>query len=298
MLVFTQVVAEGSFTAAARALGMPKSTVSRRVSELEKRLGARLLHRTTRKLSLTDVGREYHARAARIVEQLQEAEALVQETQAEPTGTLKLTAPADLAMEFLSGLLSEFTARYPKVSIMLDLSQRLVDMVEEGFDLALRAGTMRDSSLVARRITRGRSHLFASPEYIGCRGEPKTLDELGDHDSVLMGKHLSTTWRLLRRKRLYDVRVSGRIVATEYPFVRHAAIDGMGVALLPDRMVAPDVAAGRLCKVLPEYTTEEFGLWIVYPSARHLPAKARVFIDFVSERMGDATWDDLVESRA
>ena len=287
VLVFTRVVQAGSFTAAARKLTLPKSTVSRRVTSLEKRLGVRLLQRTTRRLRLTDVGREYYARVSRVVDDLEEADNVVRASQDRPLGTLRITAPVDLGLEYLSRLINEFTALYPEVNVSLFLTQRKVDLVGEGFDLALRAGQMTDSTLISKKISGSPARLWASPGYLAARGTPTTPEDLADHDCVLFGSELRGKWRLVDGKHEVEVPVAGRIAANDLLFVRRAAEAGAGIALIP-LIPSADPVSDRLVPVLERYRSNQsrnVGLFVVYPSAKHLSPKARVFIDFVSDRM-------------
>lgn len=284
VLVFTRVVADNSFSGAARSLGMPKSTVSRRVADLEERLGVRLLQRTTRTLRLTDAGAEYYDRASRVVEELAEAERLVRGRQQAPQGTLRITAPNDLGLGLVRGLIADFLVEHPDVDVSLQLTQRFVDLVDEGVDLAVRAGSLPDSTLVARKLSRGYARVYASPDYVDRNGAPASMAELANHPTVLLGSELIQTWKLFRGSKPVEVRVRGRMAVDDFSAVKQGTIDGVGVALLPEFHAEPDVAAERLVPVLPEFHTAETGVYIVYPSARYLPAKARAFIEFALQR--------------
>lgn len=284
---FLAVVDTGSFTAAAQRLGLAKSNVSRRVARLEQQLGARLLERTTRRQRLTEVGETYHAHVSRAVEQLAEASRSVSEIQGEPRGRLRITAPADWN-ETMGRLVAEFSARFPHIQLEVDLTQRRVDLVAEGFDLAIRAGRLEDSSLIARTVGEGATHLYASPAYLERRGEPRSVTELAEHAFVLFrGRHGEARLELDGPQGKRDqVTVSGVISALDFGFVRHALLHGAGIGLLPDSLGASELEAGRLRLVLPSHCLGRSPFHVVYPSARFLSPKVRVFVDFCAEWVG------------
>jgi len=284
LVVFTRVIDEGSFTAGGRVLGLPKSTVSRRIARLEDRLGVRLLQRTTRRLSLTDAGRAYHARASRIIADLEEAERLVIGMQAVPTGRLRVTAPVEMG-ERLAELATVYLRDYPQTQVELDLTSRYVSLVEEGYDLAIRAGRLGDSTLIARRLARSPRFLYASPEYLAARGAPLRIEELRDHDCILLGVAVSGTWHLTGPRGQVAVPVSGRIAVTNFQGVKRAAAAGLGIALLPATLAEPEASEGRLSVVLPLATPPADNLWAVYPSTRHLAPKVRAFIDLLEAEL-------------
>lgn len=259
---------------------MPRSTVSRRVAELERQLGARLLHRTTRKLQLTAIGAAYYERSSRSLADLAEAEALVRATQATPRGRLRLTAPSDLG-GLLVPMVVSFTEQYPEVRVDLELSQRMVDLVAEGFDLALRASaSLPDSSLVARRITSVQWHLFASPGYLEARGEPRSPRELSEHECILFGPQRGRgSWQLFTGSESVDVMVAGRISANGADLALQAAQAGAGIAFLPEFRARPLLGDGTLRRVLSAYHGPASALHVVYPSARHLSATVRACRD-------------------
>ncbi len=283
---FLAVVETGSFTAAARRLGLAKSNVSRRVARLEAGLGARLLERTTRRQRLTEIGETYHAQVTGAVEQLAEAARSVSELQGQPRGRLRITAPADWN-ESLGQLVAEFTAKYPEIQIEVDLSQRRVDLVAEGFDLAIRAGKMEDSSLFARTVGVGQGHLYASPAYLEAHGEPTTPQELSTRCFVLFrGHHGEARISVLGPEGdEHELVVHGTVSAEDFGFVRHALRSGAGIGFLPDTLAARDLAADRLVMVLPGYCGGRSVMHVVYPSTRFLSPKVRVFRDFCVEWM-------------
>jgi DNA-binding transcriptional LysR family regulator len=280
---FVRVVHDGSFTAAARALGLPKSSVSRSVAQLEQDLGIRLLHRTTRKLHLTDAGAAFYDRVARALSDIDDATIAASDMQAELRGTVRVTAPVDLGVAILGSVVARFVRKHPNIVIDLALTGRVVDMVAEGFDLAVRVGPLRDSSLIARRIGDLGTSLYASPAYVERRGMPTTLEDLVDHDCVLFRPVLGkNTWRLHGpRGEQREVTVTGAIAVDDMSFVRKALLGGAGVALLPDFLVGRDVQAGKLVRVLGEWTTEGGILHVAYPSARFVPQRVIVFREFL-----------------
>ncbi len=281
VLVFARVVEAGGFSAAAKRLGLPKSTVSRRVARLEKDLGARLLQRTTRKLSLTDAGSVYYGHCNRVLNELDAAQRTVSNLQDSPRGVLRVTAPNDVGFVFLGDLVAEYQAKYPEVQVVAELSTRHVDLVAEGFDVALRGGNLRDSSLVARKLNRSRSRLFASSKYLKRYGTPKKPEDLAEHRCLLVGHNvLNSTWSLRGPKGDVQVDVSGSISSNDYGFLKRAALAGSGIANLP-RTVCP--AKESLQRVLPEFSGAETGLYAVYPTAHQLSPKVRSFIDMAAK---------------
>jgi DNA-binding transcriptional LysR family regulator len=284
LLVFAKVVQAGSFTSAARGLRMPKSTVSRKVSELEARVGAQLLQRTTRKLRLTDVGQAYYEHCARIVAEAEQAELAVTRMQSAPHGLLRVTAP--LAFNFMGPLLADFLARYPEVQLELVCTDRTVDLVEEGFDLAVRAGRLADSSsLIARKLGSLQRVVMASPRYIQERGTPKSPKELAAHDCLLFGAGSGgNVWTLNSGSRSVDVAIRARLTVNEPDMLRAVALAGFGIALLPDTHYAKDLDAGRLVRLLPDWSSAGAAVNAVYPTTRHHSPKVMAFVDFLKER--------------
>ena len=289
ILVFVKIVKAGSFTSAAQALGMPKSTVSRKLSELEDRLGTRLIQRTTRKLSLTEVGHAYYRNCERIVSQLEEAELAVTNTQAEPRGLLRITAPLNFG--FLGEIIAEFLNNNPHVQMELMCTDRMVDIVEEGFDIGIRAGRLSDSTLIARSLGAGRGVTVASPAYTKLHGEPGTPDDLRDHACILFGAgREGRSWKLQSGSRAQELPLRPRMLVNDLEIMREAALAGVGVALLPAHHCADDLEAGRLLRILPEWTTPETPTFAVYPSTRHLSPKVRAFLDLLQQRLTPPPW--------
>ncbi|MEM7153286.1 MAG: LysR family transcriptional regulator [Myxococcota bacterium] len=278
---FLAVVDTGSFTAAADRLGLAKSNVSRRVARLEDQLGARLLERSTRRQRLTDVGESYHAQVTGAVAQLADAARSVAELMGEPKGRLRITAPSDWN-EGVGQIVAEFCARYPKVQLEVELTQRRVDLIAEGFDVALRAGKLEDSSLIARAVGMSQAHLFASPQYLEQHGEPQTIAELADHDCILFrARHGQMEWTLEGPDgRSESVTVRGRISTQDFGFVRVALMHGAGIAFLPDSLGVEPVRQAQLKMILPDYKSMSSPFHLVYPSSRYVAPNVRAFVDF------------------
>ncbi len=290
ILVFTKVVQAGSFIGASRELGMPKSTVSRKVSELEERLGARLLQRTTRTLSLTDVGRTYYQHAARVVAEVEEAERAVTQMQETPRGLLRVTIPLNFGV--LGPIVAAFMGRYPEVQLELVGLDRVVDLVEEGFDVAIRAGALRDSSLVARSIGTLKSFVVASPTFLRRHGTPKNPEDLQRFDCVVFGAGSDrTSWTLSRDGKTTTVEVKPRLIVNDFEFLDEAARTGLGIAVLPVFRCIEDLRTKKLRRVLPEWCAREVPLHAVYPSTRHLSPKVKAFLDHLREQMTPPPWE-------
>jgi DNA-binding transcriptional LysR family regulator len=281
MVVFAAVADAGSFTAAARHLAMPKSTVSRKVGELEKRVGARLIQRTTRRLSLTDVGRVYSEHCARISREADEADLAVQQMQATPRGLLRVTAPP--SFRTLGGIAAEFLKRYPDVRIEVVCTERHVDLVAEGFDVAIRAGPLTESSLIARKLAVVKQVLVAAPGYLRRRGSPRRPLELQEHETIGLGSGPEPgVWSLANGGESVDVHVRRRLAVNDIDWVHEAARRGIGIALLPEFACREDLQADRLRQVLTEWSSGERPLYALYPTPRHLSRKVVAFIDMLS----------------
>lgn len=291
--VFVQVVQAGGFSAAARRLDMPKSTVSRRVAELETQLGARLLQRTTRSLALTDVGAAYYARVERALSELSDAERAVAQLHDAPRGVLHVSVPPDLAHLMMAEVAGAYQRAYPEVSLVLDVDNRRVDVVADGYDLALRAtAKLDDSSLVARRLFSTTHALMASASYLAKHGEPHEPGQLAEHELVLFrNEKLHERLKLLRDGESETVDVHGRLSSNDLGFVKRAALEGLGIAALPLFSVCEDLRAGRLKRVLPRHDLGTSGLYAVYPSARHVTPKVRTFIELTAEYLEQRTRD-------
>jgi len=290
MLVFARVVQAGSFTAAAAALGMPKSTVSRKVSELEKRLKARLLQRTTRKLSLTDVGRTFYDYSARIVGEIDEAERAVSSLQEIPRGLLRVTAPVNAA--FLGPIVSDYLQRYREVRLELFCTARTVDLVEERFDLGIRAGRLADSTLIARSLGSVKWFLVASPAYLKRRGRPRSPAALKEHDCLFFGAGTQgTALHLESGEGSVRLAPSARLLVSDMDVLSAAVTTGLGIGLLPAFICVEDLRARRLERVLRDWSAPATPVHVVYPSTRHLSPKVKSFIDHLYERMTPPPWE-------
>ncbi|HVV88248.1 MAG TPA: LysR substrate-binding domain-containing protein [Kofleriaceae bacterium] len=286
IVVFAKVVETRSFTAAAQQLGLPKSTVSRKVAQLEERLAARLIQRTTRKLSLTEIGQAYYERCARIVTDISMAEQLVSDMQSTPRGLLKVTAPIDLGAFRLGAVTAEFCREHPDIYVHLDLSDRIVDLVEEGLDLAIRFGPLGESSLVARRLSQGTMSFYAAPGYLERRPAPDDPDALADHDLLaFVPHHRFSTWSLVGPGGASaELTPTARFTSNNLLAVREAAIAGAGIALLPSFVVHCPTTV-PLSPVLPGWYAPTGELYAVYPSTRNLSPKVRAYLDFVVEHL-------------
>ena len=278
ILVFTRVVQAGSFTAAARVLGMPKSSVSRKVTSLEDRVGARLLQRTTRKLGLTDAGRLYFERASRIIAEIEEADQAISRMQAAPRGLLRVTAP--LSFGILGPIVAGFLRKHAEVQIDMVCTDRRVDLVDEGFDLAIRAGVLDDSTLVARSLGGIRRILIAAPGYLRKHGSPRAPADLADHDCIAFAAGSAPgVWELLHGERSAEIRVRPRLSVNDLDLMVGAARSGIGIALIPEFVCTADLDAGRLRRVLPDWCSSVTPVHAVYPTARHLSPKVVAFVE-------------------
>ncbi|AZD22961.1 LysR family transcriptional regulator [Pseudomonas chlororaphis] len=286
VLVFIRVVEAGSFAAAARLLGMPNPTVSRRVAALEREVGTRLLQRTTRSLHMTDAGRLYYEQSSRALQMIEEANLKLAESRSEPSGTLRVTASHGFAAQLLTGATLEFLSRHPKTRIELLLTDERINLIENYVDLAFRAGPLPDSTLIARKLAPLYRLICASPRYLDSRGTPETPADLAQHDCVIAGKSASSTeWVLAGPEGTETVEVSGRFAANEVQTVIAATIAGNGIAQVPHRTAEKLIANGQLRRLLDTYTTPPDGFYAVYPSSRHLSPLVRMFIEHVIEQL-------------
>lgn len=284
VLVFVRVVEEQSFSGAARRLHAPVSSLSRKVARLEDRLGARLLHRTTRRLHLTEAGRAFYRRAARSLAELEDAEQELTMRSTTPRGKVRMTAPVDF--KGLVGLVLAFLEAHPGVEIDLDLSNRHVDLLAEGYDLALRAGAVVDPSLVAQRISSSGMRLVVSPGYMARRGAPTSVAELREHDCVLLGPSTEgAVWPLQVGKEIARIPVRGRFAVNSLDGVRQAVLADLGIGLLPERAVVAELESGALQELLPEHWPPATNVFVVYPSRRLMPSAVRAFIDYLTEEL-------------
>jgi DNA-binding transcriptional LysR family regulator len=278
--VFVRVVESGGFTAGAKALGIPKSSASRRVKQLEDDLGVRLLQRTTRRLSLTDAGRDYFERVASALAGVQEAQAAVTEQQDVPKGVVRLAAPSDWASWLLAPVIASFVEAHPLIRIDLSLTNRQVDLVRDGFDLALTTGPLTDSSLIVRSFGTITCGLFASESYVARHGLPVTVDDLSAHAFIVVRPGPTDRLRLTGPEGATTVVVKGPVATDDRSFVYEAVRAGAGIGVLP---VSGCVTHLRLIRLLPEYDLPGFTSHIVYPSSRHVPQRVALFRDALLE---------------
>ncbi len=287
---FVSVVEQQSFTSAAKALGLPKSSVSRRVSELEQELGVQLLHRTTRKLALTEAGRSYYEQAEKALTELQAAAESATGMDTEARGIVRVTAPVDIGVLGIADIVAEFVREYPEIHVDLSLSSKVVDLVEDGFDIGIRAGKSRDASLVSRRIGTAAMGLYASADYLKARGRPKSLADLAQHDCVLFrGKHGKALWRLDGPNgEPSSVEVRGRVNVDEMLFVRQAVGVGLGIGMLPTIVIATCNRVRTLEpveRILPEYSVGGAEVAVVTPSGPKRPRRVTILRDFLVQRL-------------
>lgn len=284
---FVEVVRRGSYTAASHALGVPKSTLSRRVANLEARLGIQLLTRTTRSVRPTEVGQAYFERVERLITALADAEADVGACSAEPRGTLRVTAPPNLGHIYVSTVVATYAAAWPEVRVELHLTDRVVHLVEEGFDVAIRAGTLAASSLTARRLGSTGPVLCASPAYLATAPPIDRIQDLTDHACLVHdGVAWGTRWPLAES---LHVQVNARLTANSWDVLRDAALHHLGVVYIPEVFVSEDLRTGRLTHVLPGQAANPGGLWVVYPPSRYLTPKVRVFVDHLVAAFAETT---------
>lgn len=286
--VFVRVVQTGSFTGAARALGMPKSTASQRVSELEERLGTRLLQRTTRRLSLTDHGRIYHDHCVRILAEIEEANRAVARLQETPRGLLRITVPA--STQFLGPVITDFLRRRGGVQLDVVCTDRPVNLVEESFDIAIRAGALSDSTLIARNLGALQFLPVASPRYLKKHGRPRSPDELAKHNCLVFSvRPRPRMWRLLQGSEAREVNIAPVLSVNDMDILQDAVIGGVGVAILPAYRCVDDLAANRLERVLPDWDAPAEPIHALYPNGRHLSPTVKAMLDHL-QQMTTAPW--------
>ncbi len=291
MSSFVAVVDAGSFIGAAAATGASKAAISRHVGELEQRLGVRLLHRTTRRLSLTEEGRMFFESAKELLESIEEAESLVTLRAGEAHGTVRVNAPVTFGALQLAPLWGPFAEANPKVSLDITLSDRVVDLVDEGYDLAIRITAIPDSTLVTRKLASTRIVLCASPAYLQTRGVPAHPHDLAQH-AVISYTYWSTRdeWHFSGPEGPVSVRINPRIHTNNGDTCRRAALAHQGLILQPDFIVGEDLRRGDLVEVMPAYRSIEVGIYAVYPSRKNLPLKTRRLIDHLSNALREPSW--------
>jgi DNA-binding transcriptional LysR family regulator len=302
METFVRVVKEGSFAAAADQMGLSRAIVTKHVMQLEKELGARLINRTTRRFSVTEIGQDYVAFCQRMLEQMSEQDALIGRLQAEPRGELKVLTPKSFGSLYLGNIVSDFMALYPDIHVTLilsDTSMRYLDLIENGFDLAIRLTSHVDSSLMVRRIGALRWVPCASPDYLARHTAPRSPADLAGHKCLLHTKNADGVWRFAGQGKSGEttVKVQGPIATNSVMVLRQVALNGKGIALLPTYCIGPDLADGSLRQVLPNHTGPDEAIYVMFPHRELVPTKIRLFIDFIAERISASPWDLPLERK-
>ncbi len=294
MEAFAAVVDQGGFTDAARKMGISKSAVSKHVSSLEARLGARLLNRTTRRVSPTEIGLAYYDRARRVLNDAGEADSLVTSMQSAPSGLLRISVATDFGVNHLSPVLGEFLRDFPDITVNMILNNRYVELISEGFDMAVRIGELEDSSLRARKLTETSKRMIASPSYLQKYGRPMKIDDLNDHKLLhYTSQSNGAVWKLTApsgEKR--QVRTGGWLSVNDGQSLLNAAISGLGIAYLPSFLCAAALREGSVEEVMPVPSRETHGIYAVYPPGRFTQPKVRAFIDFLVHTFADKGPDD------
>lgn len=287
--IFTRVVNAGNMSAAGRELGLSPAVISKRISHLEKRLGSRLLQRTTRQLKLTETGEEFYRRVVHILNGIEEAEAFVSRRNAAARGTLRISAPTLFARLHIAPFLDEFLGLYPELKISVDVTDEFVDIIQAGYDVAVRVGDLKDSSLVARRLAPNRKILCAAPAYLRKVGEPRNLDELMRHR--LLTYSMLDPWRLTGPEGLTTVKVESRFHTNSNDVVRAALLAGAGISLRPLWDIGPELKNGKVKRILRNYEGDlGTGIFAVYPCREFLPEKLKVFLDFLGSKYGSSPY--------
>lgn len=289
--IFARIVTAGNMSAAGRDMGLSPAVVSKRISHLEDRLGARLFQRTTRQLTLTEAGQGFYERIVDILTGIEEAEAFVTRRNSVPQGTLKVTAPTAFGRMHIAPNLGKFLNQYPDLRFDLDLSDTFVDIVGEGFDLAIRIAELEDSSLVARKLAPNHRVICAAPAYLEQAGEPQGLADLAKHNCLAPAAQ--EMWRLEGPEGPTSIRIAGNIRTNSTEVVREAVLVGVGIALRSTWDVGAELKSGRLKVILPQYRqSPRVAVYAVYPCREHVPAKLRVFVDFLASMFGpEPYWD-------
>jgi len=280
---FVSVAQTSSFTAASKILGISTAQVSRQVSALENRLNTKLFYRTTRKVSLTEEGSVYYRHCRQVMAGLEDAERAISNLRNAPQGLVKLTAPVTYGEKYIMPLVIDFMAQYPEVEVTVVLSNQTVDLVEGGYDLAIRLGKLGDSSMMAKRLTSRTQYVCASPKYLEQFGIPHSLSELKQHN-CLVGN--TDHWRFIESGKEKSIRVSGSLTCNSGYGLRDAAIKGVGLIKLPDYYISEDLKSGDLVSILENYQEPEEGIWALYPQNRHLSPKVRLLVDYLAEQLG------------
>lgn len=293
--VFAKIVSAGSMSSAAREMGLSPAVISKRMQRLEDRLGTRLLNRTTRQISLTEAGEGYYERVVAILAGVEEAEDFVARRSSVARGLLKVSAPTSFGRMHLAPHLTKFLNANPDLSLNLDLSDDFVDIISGGFDMAIRIGELPDSSLVARKLAPVRRVLCATPKYLQKSGNPEKLEDLDHHD--LIAPHNQGPWRMEGNEGMVTYRPNSMLITNSSEVVRETVLSGMGIALRSTWDIGSDLKSGKLTRVLPQYSSSKgLGIYAVYPSRNFLPAKIRLFIDYLATLFGPSPyWDSGID---
>lgn len=284
--VFIAVVENGSFSKAAEKLGTSKSAVSKRVSVLENTLGVKLLHRTTRRLSLTGAGEQYYHYALKALTAASEGVDSVTQLQGKPKGLLKVSSPMSFGRLHLAPLVTDFLTHYPDITLNLVMDDKKVDLIEGGFDVAIRAGDMEDSTLIARRLASCRSVVCASPIYLQKHGTPSTPVELKEHNCIRFSYgHNANEWVFHGPDGTQKIKAEGNYQVNNSEALQQAALEGLGIARIPTFVIGQDISKGRLVPLLEHYSLPMQTFYVVFPERRYLPAKVRVFLDFIIDKL-------------
>lgn len=289
VFLFIKVTQQQSFVGAARVLDVPKSTVSLKINELEQKLGVRLFHRTTRRVSLTEAGRIYYENCLPIVDALDEANSAIASLQGQPVGVLRLTAPILFIQQFLAPILPEFLVAYPDLRVILFASNERKDLIEEGYDLAIRVGELEDSTFIMQHISHVCLRLVASKAYLKLHAPPTKIDELKEHSLLSTSRKSQNkpTWILENdQHETYSIQFHPRLVANDMTPIYHAVLTGLGIGLLPEFLCRSELGIGALVKVLPTWSSLPIPINVIYPSRKYLPKKVIVFLNFLIEKIG------------
>jgi DNA-binding transcriptional LysR family regulator len=293
MEIFVRSVAMGSFSAAARELRLSPAAISYRIARIEDRLGTRLLHRTTRRLELTEDGAEYFRQAERIVAEMEQVELAIAQRDALPQGTLKVTVPASFGRQHIAPVVPKFLKRYPLLRLNLNMTDEIVDLLDERVDLAIRIMELKDSAFIARKIAPDKRVVCASPDYLARRGVPSRPADLVNHNCLVLSQQ--QYWTFEGTAGVERVKVSGNFECNNGEVIREAALAGMGLALKATWDIAGAIKAGRLQTVLDDYpVSSKTSVWAIYPSRRHVPAKVTAFVDFLKEHFDSQPYWDAV----
>ena len=279
---FVAVAETESFTAAGKRLGISTAQVSRQISALEERLSAKLFYRTTRKVSVTEVGGIYYQHCRQVMDGLADAERAITNLQSTPKGKLKITAPITYGERSVAPLVNDFVTQYPELEVQLVLSNQQIDLIDEGFDLAIRLGQLGDSTMIGKRLATRKQYVCAAPEYLSAFGAPHTLSELDRHNC------LSGTldyWRFQEKGKARNIRVKGNFSCNSGPVLVDAALKGMGIVQLPDYYVQEYINQGQLIELLPNYREPDDAVWALYPQNRHLSPKVRMLVDYLAKEL-------------